>query len=161
MLFFAYFISEIILQAFSLPYNRSKLKFSITHSPEKSAFRFSKDADLDFFKQRIEKQPKLFSILAYNNDDLIGFKVGYPYDETTFYSWIGGVLPNHQQQGIAKHMAKLQEKYARSEGFTKLRTKSMNQYKTMMILNLKNGFDITKVYTNAKGQTKIVFEKLL
>ncbi len=119
------------------------------------------DAYLDFFKQRIEQQPELFSILAYNNDDLIGFKVGYPYDETTFYSWIGGVLPNHQQQGIAKHMAYLQEEYARSEGFTKLRTKSMNQYKTMMILNLKNGFDITKVYTNTKGQTKIVFKKLL
>ncbi|MFT5215061.1 MAG: hypothetical protein ACI83H_000168 [Glaciecola sp.] len=35
----------------------------------------------------------------------------------------------------------------------------MNTYKPMMILNLKNGFDITKIYTNTKGQTKIIFEK--
>ena len=48
----------------------------------------------------------------------------------------------------------IQEKYAKAKGFTKLRTKSMNQFKPMMILNLKNGFDISKVYTNAKGQTK-------
>ena len=120
-----------------------------------------KDADLDFFKQRIEQQPELFSILAYNNDDLIGFKVGYPYDETTFYSWIGGVLPNQQQQGVGRHMAKIQEDYAKSNGFKKLRTKSMNTYKAMMILNLKNGFDITNIYTNTKGQAKIVFEKNL
>ena len=37
----------------------------------------------------------------------------------------------------------------------------MNRFKPMMILNLKNGFSITKVYTNTKGQTKIVFEKQL
>lgn len=37
----------------------------------------------------------------------------------------------------------------------------MNAYKPMMISNLKNGFNIINVHTNAKGQTKIVFEKLL
>jgi len=35
----------------------------------------------------------------------------------------------------------------------------MNTFKPMMILNLKNGFDIVNIYTNTKGQTKIVFEK--
>ena len=29
----------------------------------------------------------------------------------------------------------------------------------MMILNLKNNFDIKQVYTNDSGQTKIIFEK--
>ena len=37
----------------------------------------------------------------------------------------------------------------------------MNQYKPMMILNLKRGFDIVDIYTNTKGQTKIIFEKEL
>ncbi len=119
------------------------------------------DADLDFFKQRIKEHSKLLSVLVYHNDQLIGFKVGYPYDEETFYSWIGGVLPNHRQQGIGTKMANIQEDFIRNNGFKKLRTKSMNTYKAMMVLNLKNGFDITKLYTNTKGQTKIVFEKLL
>jgi len=37
----------------------------------------------------------------------------------------------------------------------------MNRFKSMMILNLKNGFDIKSVYTNEVGQTKVVFEKTL
>jgi len=37
----------------------------------------------------------------------------------------------------------------------------MNSFKPMMILNLKNGFDIVSVYTNVTNQTKIVFEKEL
>lgn len=119
------------------------------------------DADLEFFKQRILEHPKLFSVLAYHNDQLIGFKVGYPYNEKNFYSWIGGVFSKYRQQGIGTQMLKIQEKFARIKGFKKLRTKSMNTYKAMLILNLKTGFDITNVYTNTKGQTKIVFEKYL
>jgi predicted GNAT superfamily acetyltransferase len=120
-----------------------------------------KDADLDFFKDRCKSHPKLFSVLAFDEVSLVGFKMGYPYSETVFYSWIGGVLPRCRHQGIGKGLAKIQEQWAVDQGFTALRTKSMNRYKAMMTLNLKNGFDITQVYTNSRGQTKIVFEKQL
>jgi GNAT superfamily N-acetyltransferase len=120
-----------------------------------------KGADLIFFKQRIEEQEKALYVLAYNDAILIGFKIGYPYNDNTFYSWVGGVHPDYRNQGIAKQLVKLQEDYAKNKGFTKLRTKSMNQFKPMMILNLKNGFDIKNIYTNTKGQTKIVFEKII
>ena len=119
------------------------------------------DADLIFFKQHIEEHSKLYSVLVYNNNQLVGFKIGYPYDENIFYSWIGGVKQGFRQQGIAKHLALLQQQWAKKNGFVKLRTKSMNRFKAMIIMNLNNGFDITKVYTNSKGQTKIVFEKQL
>jgi len=119
------------------------------------------DADIDFFKQRISEHPNVYTILAFDNDNLIGFKIGYPYNDSAFYSWIGGVQQDYRNKGIASKLAKLQEDYAQKEGFKKLRTKSMNIFKLMMILNLKNGFDITKIYTNTKGQTKIVFEKNL
>lgn len=117
------------------------------------------DADLKFFKQRSGEQLKALYVLAYNDKVLIGFKIGYPYNDNTFYSWVGGVHPKFRKQGIAKQLAKIQEDYAKNKGFSTLRTKSMNQFKPMMILNLKNGFDITSIYTNTKGQTKIVFEK--
>ena len=117
------------------------------------------DADPEFFKQRISEQPKLFTILAFHDEQLIAFKIGYPYNKTTFYSWIGGVHQDYRTQGIASKLAEMQEAYAKTNGFHKLLTKSMNTYKPMMILNLKNGFDIVKFYTNTKGQTKIVFEK--
>lgn len=117
------------------------------------------DADVSFFKARIDTHPTLLTILAFEDQNLIGFKIGYPYNENTFYSWIGGVLPTYRRLGIASKLAELQEHYAIQSGFKRLRTKSMNTYKPMMILNLKNGFDITKFYSNSKGQTKIVFEK--
>lgn len=119
------------------------------------------DADTLFFKQRISEHKDLYAVLVFNQDELIGFKIGYPYNDVTFYSWIGGIHPDYRKQGIASKLAELQEVYAKTKGFEKLRTKSMNTYKPMMILNLKNGFDINKIYTNVKGQTKIVFEKNL
>jgi len=119
------------------------------------------DADIDFFKDRFNENPKITSVLAYYKQELIGFKIGYLYNEDTFYSWVGGVLPNYRRQGIANKLAEQQELSAKTQGFKKLRTKSMNQYKPMMILNLKRRFDIVDIYTNAKGQTKIIFKKNL
>jgi len=119
------------------------------------------DADLEFFKTRFTTQANICSVLAFKKTQLIGFKIGYPVENNTFYSWIGGVNSEFRNIGIGKQLATLQENYAIEKGFSVLKTKSMNRFKPMMILNLKNGFNITKVYTNTKGQTKIVFEKQL
>lgn len=119
------------------------------------------DADLEFFKTRFTTQANICSVLAFKKTQLIGFKIGYPIENNTFYSWIGGVNSEFRNIGIGKQLATLQENYAIQKGFSVLKTKSMNRFKPMMILNLKNGFNITKVYTNTKGQTKIVFEKQL
>lgn len=117
------------------------------------------DANCNFFNERIQTQSQVFSVLAFINSELVGFKIGYPKNNETFYSWIGGVKKPYRNQGIGKDLAGLQEAHAKYLGFKKLQTKSMNRFKPMMILNLKNGFNITNVYTNEKGQTKIVFEK--
>lgn len=117
------------------------------------------DADIEFFVDRLQTKENILLNLCYKDDILIGFKIGYRYNETTFYSWIGGVIEEHRNKGIAKRLMRLQHQSAKEMGFLKLRTKSMNRFKPMMILNLKNGFDIVQVYRNDSGQTKIVFEK--
>ncbi len=119
------------------------------------------DADVDFFYKRLTTQPSVFIGLAYIENTIVSFKIGYQKTKTVFYSWIGGVLPEYRKQGIAQHLLEQQIEYATSKGFKTLQTKSMNRFKPMMQLNLKNGFDIVKVYTNRKQQTKIVFEKPL
>lgn len=119
------------------------------------------DAQIDFFIDRIKRNQDVLSLICFCNEKPIGFKIGYQYNETTFYSWVGGVLPEFRRKGIAKELARLQEGWAKKQGFKTLRTKSMNHFKPMLILNLKNGFDIKQVYTNESGQTKIVFEKEL
>lgn len=119
------------------------------------------DADPAFFMTRLNQQSDIISILAYNGSHLVGFKIGYRYSPSTFYSWIGGVKHPFRNHGIATTLAIKQEEMAKWNKYTKLRTKSMNQYKAMLLLNIKRGFQITQVYTNQSGQTKIVFEKKL
>lgn len=117
------------------------------------------DANPGFFLDRIESKQDLVCVLCYFSTKLIGFKIGYQYDSTTFYSWVGGVISRKRKQGIGKQLANLQQEKIIQKGYTKLRTKSMNRFKPMMILNLKNGFNIVQVYTNSLSQTKVVFEK--
>jgi GNAT superfamily N-acetyltransferase len=117
------------------------------------------DADIDFFLERINKKENVLSIIASVDKNPVGFKIGYRYNATTFYSWVGGVLSSYRNKGIAKKLAEKQEKWAKTNNYSRLSTKSMNKYKPMIILNLKNGFDIVQVYTNSKNQTKIAFEK--
>ena len=117
------------------------------------------DAETVFFMDRLKTKEQVCSIIAFQNDVPVGFKIGYRYNEDTFYSWVGGVLPKYRKEGIAKKLAQKQELWAKSNRFLKLRTKSMNRFKPMMILNLKNGFNIISVYTNDSNQTKVVFEK--
>lgn len=119
------------------------------------------DADLHFFEKRLIEQKDLCIVVANKEGKLVGFKIGYRYNDTTFYSWVGGVKEVFRQRGIGKRLAELQEDWVRQKGYVKLRTKSMNRFKPMMILNLKNGFNIISVYTNEKHQTKIIFEKIL
>lgn len=119
------------------------------------------DANIDFFTDRLYSKEDVILNLCYRDDVLIGFKIGYQYDENTFYSWVGGVIEEERNRGIAQKLMELQHSAAKEMGFTKVRTKSMNKFKPMMILNLKNGFEIVQVYTNDSQQTKIVFEKIL
>ncbi len=124
-------------------------------------FSVFEDAQIDFFNERIKQKKDVVSIIAYENAIPIGFKIGYQYNETVFYSWIGGVLPDYRKRKVASTLAFSQEKWAKKNGYSKLRTKSMNRFKPMLIFNLKNGFDIVQVYTNDSNQTKIVFEKTI
>jgi len=119
------------------------------------------DANIKFLKQRFQDKKNIITIFAYFEDTLVGFKIGYSYNKTTFYSWLGGVKQSFRKQGIANQLLLLQEQKAKENNYSKLRTKSMNRFKPMQILNLKNGFDIVEVYTNASNQTKIIFEKLI
>lgn len=119
------------------------------------------DYKLEFFKDRIHQKEDLLIVLCDYQNQLVAFKIGYRYNSTTFYSWVGGVLPQYRRNGIAKKLAELQEQKVKAQGYQAIRTKSMNRFKSMMILNLKNGFDIKSVYTNEVGQTKVVFEKTL
>lgn len=118
-------------------------------------------AQIDFFKERLFSKEDVIIVVAYIEQNPIAFKIGYQYNENTFYSWVGGVLRAQRKKGVGQYLMNVQHTIAKEKGYTKVRTKSMNSFKPMMILNLQNKFNIIMVYTNSVGQTKIVFEKEL
>ncbi|WP_274474872.1 GNAT family N-acetyltransferase [Mangrovimonas aestuarii] len=112
------------------------------------------------FIKRLSDKQDVFSVLAYEGNTPIGFKIGYRINQKTFYSWMGGILEAYRRKGIAKQLALHQEEWVKSRGYSVLRTKSMNRFKPMMIFNLKNGFDIVDSVTDDDG-FKVIFEKRL
>ena len=113
------------------------------------------------FIERINCKHNVLLVVAYFKTNLVGFKLGYEQDSKTFYSWVGGVLPAYRRKGIAQNLMQLQNYAVNEKGYEFIRTASTNQFKPMMQLNLKSGFDIIDVYKDVDGKTKILFEKQL
>jgi len=87
------------------------------------------------------KEKKHLILIAYENTNPIGFKVGY-HREDTFYSWMGGIHPNFRKRGVAKALAKTQEEWAKTNGFKTITFKTRNRLKGMLIFAIKNDFNI-------------------
>ncbi|WP_247236213.1 GNAT family N-acetyltransferase [Telluribacter sp. SYSU D00476] len=108
----------------------------------------------------------LYTLLAYDDQRLAGFKMGYRRKPGHFYSWLGGVLPDYRKQGIASELMQRQHHWCQQNGYRTIRTQTMNRWRTMLILNLRHGFDVIGVVATSGVATpgqepKIVLEKKL
>ena len=93
---------------------------------------------------------------------ILGFKSGYEMDASTYYSWTGGVALEARKRGMATALMEAQQDWCKKRGYIRVQTKSKNKFKEMLILNLKNGFDIVDIEPLvAGGERKIIFEKVL
>ena len=106
-------------------------------------------------------QDVLVQVAFDDNDELVGFKIGYAEKKERFYSWLGCVNEEHRNKGIAKHFLEHQHRWCRERGYKTVRTKTKNCFKAMLILNLKMGFDIIGTYTDSSGEPKLILEKKL
>ncbi|MBY0384323.1 GNAT family N-acetyltransferase [bacterium] len=113
-------------------------------------------------RKRSEGRKNLLAQIAYKDQTPVAFKLGYEHSDEVFYSWLGGVLPEHHGQGIATELLHLQHQKIKELGYKIVRTHSRNQFKPMMILNLKNGFRIVGTqYRDQENDIAIIFEKTL
>ncbi|ADB38858.1 GNAT family N-acetyltransferase [Spirosoma linguale] len=99
-------------------------------------------------------------ILALADGQVIGCKLGYERKPGQYYSWLGGVHPDFRSHGIASELMRRQHDWCRQEGYQTIRTQTYNQWRSMLILNLRHGFDITGTLQGKHGLT-IVLEKRL
>lgn len=114
----------------------------------------------NLIKQMKDKSELLIN-LAIKDEKVIGYKIGYKLDEDKFYSWFGGVDENFRKYGVASKLMEEQHYYLKNNGFKIVQTKTKNKWRNMLILNIKNGFDIIGTYTDEEGETKIILEKKL
>ena len=115
----------------------------------------------DSFYPRFNQYQKRLLVLTKIDNKIVGFKIGYGESNEIFYSWLGGVDPDYQGVGIASELLKMQHKWCQENGFKKVRTKTRNKFKSMLILNLNSGFQIVETASSDDGDIKIVLEKTL
>jgi len=79
-------------------------------------------------------------LVAEDEQQLLGFKIGYQVDSTTFYSWFGGVTAAARNRGVAQQLLEAQERWVTEQGYQALTVKSRNQFPAMLRLLLRNGY---------------------
>ncbi len=95
------------------------------------------------YKKRLSGVKNLI-LIACNNDEPVGFKVGYDrFQDGSFYSWMGGILPEFRRKNIAHQLALEQEKWAKENGFIKIVMKTLNKHKAMLQFAISRNFKIT------------------
>lgn len=111
--------------------------------------------------EKMALKPQLLIVVAMAGSNLIGYKVGYELSCEMFYSWLGGVDPGYRGHGIATELMQRQHRFLTEKGYKIVRTKTMNRWRGMLVMNIKNGFDVKNTYINEAGLHKIILEKQL
>lgn len=126
--------------------------------PEFSTGNYNKLAYL----QRLSNTQYLI-LVAEKDQQVVGFKVGYDrYKDGSFYTWLGGVLPEYRKDRIASQLANEQEKWASEQGFRSILLKTRNRFKAMLIFALKNNFLIENIEIKENIEdNRIVLRKML
>lgn len=107
------------------------------------------------------RRPRFLILLALDDDRVIGYKIGYEERRDRFYSWVGGVYPAYRKHGVGSDLMRMQHDWCRARGYRSVRTLTKNKWRSMLILNLRHGFDVIGAYTDARGEPKIILEKRL
>lgn len=92
---------------------------------------------------------------------IVGYKIGYELGSDTFYSWLGGVNANYRNHGIGSKLMEIQHDYLRQSGYQSVETKTKNKWRSMLILNIKHGFDVVETFLDETGEHKIILRKHL
>ncbi|MBS4198542.1 GNAT family N-acetyltransferase [Bacillus sp. FJAT-49732] len=117
--------------------------------------------DSSIMVKKMENKRNLLIHVASINSKVVGYKIGYEISNEKFYSWLGGVDTTFRNLGIATKLMEKQHQYLIDKGYKIVQTKTKNKWRQMLILNIKNGFNIMDTYIDKNGEIKIILEKNL
>lgn len=96
------------------------------------------------YQLRLNHKPVLIMFIKVEGE-LAGFKLGYELNDSTFYSWLGGVIPEYRNLGLAQHMLQAQEAWARECGYQYIEVKTLNRFSSMLAMLTASRYKITNV----------------
>ena len=122
---------------------------------------FNSPYNIDEYENRLDESVSILT--AKFNDQPIGFKVGYDrFKDGSFYSWMGGILPDYRKNGVASALADYQENWAIKNGYKSIKLKTRNKYEAMIFFAFDRGFDIIDSEANEDiPEMRIWMEKIL
>ncbi len=97
--------------------------------------------------------------LAYDGEDLVGYKLGRSDDPRCFESWRGGIKAEYRRRGIASRLAQFQEEWCRGQPFRCIETRTSPDNAPMLILNLRRGFTISGTVMIRSEHMNVVLHK--
>ena len=117
--------------------------------------------NLNNFCNRLQENIPFKIIIALENKELVGFKVGYRINNDIFFSWLGGVKQSYRRKGIANHLMILQHEWCQNNGFEIVETHTTQERQEMCLLNLKHNFKQTGFFLDKNKIKKIILHKTL
>ena len=104
---------------------------------------FDDTYEIPKYSKRLNSTTHLI-LTAYDDHNPIAFKIGYQrHSDGSFYSWMGGVLPNYRRKGIANNLADHQEAWAKKKSYNSIKVQTRSKHNAMLTLLINRGFQIT------------------
>jgi GNAT superfamily N-acetyltransferase len=115
----------------------------------------------DDFGDILNEKHNLIALLAIEEEHVVGFKLGYERYRQTFFSWLGGVIPQRRREGIANLLMREQHQRVAELGYTEIQTETFGDEPGMLILNLKEGFTIYGTHVGTDRRVRVEMTKRL
>lgn len=108
------------------------------------------------FGERLVWRSKVCAVVARDErGTIVGFKLAYMKEGGWLHSWLSGVSPDAQGQGLAKKLVEVQHEQAAAQGVKAFTTSTRQPNTVMAIVNPRCGYVISG-FEQAPGKPAIV-----
>lgn len=123
---------------------------------------FRPQRKLEQFERRFKGRNNNLLLLAKDENEPIGFFVGFELKPDTFFAWFYGVVSEARRSGLGSQLMDAAEKWAKEKGYLIFRLECYNTQRPMLHLAIELGYDIVGLrWDPAKSANLVIFEKKL